>query len=482
MRHRTDRGATGLQTVAIAVLAALLVGTTGVILTTPEIPAAVCRAVGDVVGRDLGCTPATPTPEPPATDQDFEPDKCKVNQTGDKYSGVVQVAFVRIGENAGFTVTEYSDGSVTMMATNGAEVGAAGGFGADVALGELDAAAKVDFGGGLKFDYGSTWTFADKAQADQFRDQLDDYLADQWALSHPACYGMVCVPRPIHGTPAPSVPSTTFAGIETQASVSGKLGLSGATQGPDMTQAQMTQLGIGAKLKPSAKWTMTRDNAQTPEDPSDDTVTHVTDLQFNSETTGALQLATGGVGSMVGMAFSFTTNARGEITSLKIVSTSEVVSTAGIDAQGSVTSGQGDHSTSVGGQVSGTTDIGDMVVTETSLTLDPTDTASQQVVRDWMGGSGGYPGLIALNSINPATPNPGDPFATLLYTQATSSTVNYDHVTDKQRFALNVKFGLAFGIDISSESSQTSATRATYLGAPAADGIRPDLDFLDCVR
>ena len=482
MRHATERGATGVQTVAIAVFAALLVATTGLVLTTPEIPASICRAVGAVVGQDLGCAPAPSPPQPPHADEDFQPDKCKVNQTGDKYSSVVQIAFIKVGENAGFTVTEYSDGTVTMMASNGAEIGATGGFGADVAMGEMEAAAKVDFGGGVKFDYGSTWTFASKAQADQFRQQLDDYLADQWALTHPVCYGAVCMPRPVQGTPPPPVPSTTFSGIEAQGSVSGKLGLSSTATGADLSQAQMTQLGIGAKLKPSATWTTTRDNANTPADASDDTVTHVTDLQFNSETTGALELATGGIGSMVGMAFSFTTNARGEITSIAIVSTLKVTSTTGVDAQGKVTSGQGSSPSSAGGQLSGTSDVGDMVVTETRLKLDPADAASQEAVRDWMGGTHGYPGLIPLASISPATPGGQDPFATLLHTSASSSTVSYTHVTDKERFALNVKFGMAFGIDVSSESSQTTATRATYLGAPGADGVRPSLDFTECVR
>ena len=83
--------------------------------------------------------------------------------------------------------------------------------------------------------------------------------------------------------------------------------------------------------------------------------------------------------------------------------------------------------------------------------------------------------------VDPPAADPDDPFAMLLHNSATSSTIAYDQVSDVAGFALNVKFGLAFGVDFSMESSQTSASEATYLGAPRPDGTRPVIDYSECV-
>ena len=83
--------------------------------------------------------------------------------------------------------------------------------------------------------------------------------------------------------------------------------------------------------------------------------------------------------------------------------------------------------------------------------------------------------------VDPSTADPDNAFAMLLHNNATSSTIAYDKVTDVAGFALNVKFGLAFGVDFSAENSETTASEATYLGAPRPDGTRPVLDYTECV-
>ena len=42
----------------------------------------------------------------------------------------------------------------------------------------------MDFGAGVKFDYGSTWTFNNADEAAAMRKQLDDYLVEQEILKH----------------------------------------------------------------------------------------------------------------------------------------------------------------------------------------------------------------------------------------------------------------------------------------------------------
>ena len=98
---------------------------------------------------------------PPPTDPGFDPkpDKCKVTEHGEKVNSEIKIAFIKFGENAGFIETTYSDGTVTYTATDGASLGVTGGFGTKLDIGKVERGAKVDFGAGVNFDYGSTWTF-----------------------------------------------------------------------------------------------------------------------------------------------------------------------------------------------------------------------------------------------------------------------------------------------------------------------------------
>ena len=485
-----ERGATAAEYIGIALIVGVVVAGVALVVNstsaTKQVQRAWCMVTG---GSDCGAGGGDGDGQAAAEDDapedtDFEPDKCTIQQTGDSYSSVIKIGFVEIGENAGFVVTEYSDGTVTMTASNGGEIGATGGFGADAAFGQLEAGASVDFGGGVEFDYGSTWQFESMDQAEQFRDQLDDYLYDQWALTHPACAMGVCMPRPLLGADPPPVPSTSFGGIALTGDVTGELGISTTTGTAPLTQAAMTQQGVTAQLGGSAQWTVTNDNKGTPDDAEDDTRTYVTDLSLNAELTGQIALATGGTGSMAGMSLSITRNSDNVITEVQIVSTSEVSSSGGGSADGEVTQGSGDNQNSAGGGITGGTTDGDVVVTETTLQLDPEDAASQQIVTDWLGGTGNYayPGLISLNAVDPSQADPDDPFAMLMHNNATSSTVAYDQVTDAQGFALNVKFGLAFGADFTMESEETTATEAAYLGAPQPDGTRPAVPYEACVE
>ncbi|GIL35671.1 hypothetical protein [Phycicoccus sp. DTK01] len=487
VRCRGERGATAAEYVGIVLLVGVVIAALALTVNSsavnPEIRRAWCLITGAGGGGcDGGSTEAGPEDTP--TDEDFEPDKCRIHETGDKYSSVIKIGFIKIGENAGFVVTEYSDGTVTMMATNGSEIGATGGFGADAAWGQLEAGAKIDFGGGLKFDYGSTWNFESKAQADSFRKQLDDYLFDQWSMTHPVCGMGVCMPRPVKGVKPPPVPSTTFGGIAVTGEVNAQLGISATTGTAPLTEAKMTEQNVSGALSADSKWTVTNDNKGTPDDARDDTRTYVTAMTLNPKLTAQIGLATGGYGSMVGMSLAITKNADGKITQVKIVSTSEVTDSSGGKGGGTVSNGSGDDKTSGGGSISGGTTDGDVVVTENVLALDPSDAATQQVVTDWLGGSGNYewPGLVSLGAVDPSVADPSDPFAMLMHTDATSSTVAYDKVTDVQGFALNVKFGLAFGADFSMESSETTATEAAYLGAPRPDGTRPVVPYEACVE
>ncbi len=483
--RKPESGASAPEYVGMIIIAAMIAGAVFLAISPAgnDVRGAVCRAVGTILQTDLGCAAKDDGSAPP-DDADFEPDKCTVHKKGEKTSSVVKIGFIEIGENAGFVVTEYSDGSVTMTATDGGSLGATGGFGADASWGSGSAGARVDFGGGVEFDYGSTWSFKDADQAEQFREQLDDYLYDQWAMKHPACGGGICMPRPTTGADPPPVPSTTFSGVKVTGEVNGDLGISATGGKSPMTEAEMTTQGVAASIKPSGKWVTTSDNKGTADDESDDTRTYVTDLQLNSELTGQIGLKTGGTGSVQGMSMSITKDAKGRVTEVKITTTSEVTDSDGAGADGGASKGKGKGKKAGGGSAGSGTTEGDMVVEETTLPVDPENAQEQKTVTDWLGGNGNHewPGVLPMNALDPSTVAPDDPFGQMLYEQATSTSIAYDHVSDTQQFGLNVKFGLALGADFSMASEETTATEATYLGAPRPDGTRPVLDYTDCVE
>lgn len=61
----------------------------------------------------------------------------------------------------------------------------------------------------------------------------------------------------------------------------------------------------------------------------------------------------------------------------------------------------------------------------------------------------------------------------LMFTNGIVSNVEYANVSDKKGFAAEVKLGVAFGIDLSLETSDSSATNASYLEVPTPGEV-PD--------
>lgn len=476
-----ERGASAVEYVGAIVIAAVVVAAVFLAVgpSGAEVRAAVCQSIGSILQVDLGCASGGDDEAAAPDDADFVPEKCMVHEEGDTYSSVIKIGFVEIGENAGFIRTEYSDGTVTMTATDGGSLGATGGFGADTSWGTGQAGARVDFGGGVEFDSGSTWTLEDADQAEQFREQLDDYLYDQWAMTHPACAMGTCMPRPLLGADPPPVPSTSFTGVKVTGDVQAELGISATGRTRSMTEVEMSTHGLGATIGASSDWVTTTDTKGTPDDESDDTRTYVTDMQVNTELAGEVTLMTGGGGSTLGVSLSLTKDADGHITQIKITSLAEVDDTSGGSAGGGASRGDDEGSGSVS---SGTTE-GDVVVDEITLAVDPEDAEQQGIVTDWLGGTGNHewPGALPMSALDASQEDPDDPFGQLIFDRATSTSMAYDKVGDVTQFGFNIKLGMALGADFTMASEESTITEASLLGAPRSDGTRPVLDYTECV-
>lgn len=477
-----ERGAAGWEYIGMIVVAALVTGSITLAISGAGVPQAVCEAVGSIMRSDAACgnsgggdDQAEGQQDPqtaPLDDEFFKPDSCKLNESSERTNSKVKIFFIEIGEDAGFVVTEFSDGTVKMTATNGGSIGATGGIGADASFGALEAGAKVDFGAGVKFDYGSTWTFDSMAEAEAMREQLDKYLVQQYQIRNPPMGPMGPIPVIIFNPVDPPKPPTeVVSSVAAFAEIKGTLGVDLVGQTPGGRTLKIPESSVVAQLTGESKWVV-RTNTETGD------TTYVTQLQLNGSASGQIWLATYGFSQTDSAAMSITKDSEGRITAITFITTSEGSLSDGGKVGGSGSSGDDKAGGSIGGS---TTDSTASVVT-TTLTLDPDSPSDQQIARDWLGGDTDYSwaGAISANNINPSSPVEGDAFQNLMYERARVSAVTYDKVTDATKFGLNVKLGFALGFDFSLESSESTAVEASYMGAPNTTP-RPVLPLPECV-
>jgi len=469
-RVHSSRGAASMEYVgAFALVASLVVA---VILSVPDtasasvgvIQQAICR-VQEAAGAGGPCT-GQPDPEdpPPPVDPDFDPkpEKCKVTEHGEKVNSEIKIAFVKFGENAGFIETTYSDGTVTYTATDGASLGVTGGFGTKLDIGKVERGAKVDFGAGVTFDYGSTWTFDNAEQAAEMREQLDDYLVEQEILKHNPTYAIKWLWSDAKEPPKP--PSQTVSSIEVKGEAEGKLGLSLPWDSDPNAKSGIPNLKLaefGLKFGASGKWTQINDTES-------GNTTYTTAGEVSGQASGTVGPATGQLKGVLGSSMAITRDADNNIVKVALVTTREGTATA--------TAGAGQ--TDLGGKVTDSDAASTVTVTTTSLNV--TTQEQRDLVNAWLAAQEQPGNYVSGETYYPDHVVPGDAFQNLMYTNATVSNVQYDKVTDKTGFAAEVKIGVAFGVDFSYETSDSQAADATYLGVPGADGTRAPVDFPEC--
>ncbi|SEP70175.1 hypothetical protein [Microlunatus flavus] len=472
-----EAGSATLEYIAALALLGLLVGaltlpmlSAGTSLKTKvcEIYATVAAAGSGAGAASCGTTgPTGPTDPGQPTQPPFDPKpaKCKVGEHGEKVNSEIKIAFVKLGENAGFVETTYSDGTVTYTATDGASIGLTGGFGGKLDIGKVERGAKVDFGGDFKVDYGSTWVFKNADEAAKMRKQLDDYLAEQEIIKHDPMYAIKFLWSDPKEPPKP--PQQTVSTIEVAGSVEGKVGLSlpwkqdpGSTSGvPNLALAD-----FGLKFGGSEKWTQITDNVA-------GTKTYTTTGEGYGQVNGTVGPYAGELKGVLGSSMSVTRDKDNQVTKITLTTTREGKATS------TVNFGQKD----LGGKGSDADSASHVTVSTASLDV---STPEQRALADaWLAEQASDPdAYVSPETFYPDKLVDSDPFQNLMYTNATVSNVQYDNVSDKQGFAAEVKVGIALGVDFSLETSDSKAVDATYLGAPAEGGTtRAPVDFPECL-
>ena len=469
LRAARSAGAATLEYVVAIALACVIMSSVVVTLSGSKLDAvaaqAICRVKASLSGGG-GCSTTPPTQNP--TDPPFnpKPSKCKMNEHSEKVNSEIKIAFIKFGENAGFVQTTYSDGTVTYTATDGASVGVTGGVGAKFDVGKLEAGAKVDFGAGVKVDYGSTWTFKNADEAKKMRDQLDQYLVEQETLKHDTSGGYALW-LAIHGaTDPPKPPNQSVSTIEVNADVTGKLGLS-LPFDTDKNAAEKSgvpnfELGeAGSKFGGNNKWTIVTDTEA-------GTKTYTTSGENFGQVNGGIGPISGELKGIAGSSIAITRDKNDNIVKVTLVTTREGKAT------GTLSGGQAN----AGGKGTDSDSSGNLTVTTTSL--DVKDDQQRALVNQWLQAQENG-GLVSPETFFPDRLVSGDPFQNLLYTNGTVSNVEYKNVSDKTGFAAEVKLGVALGIDLSLETADSTAVDATYLDTPGTDGVRPPVTFSECL-
>lgn len=154
----TGQGTTEYVGLLALVAAALL--STGAVVGLDEVGAAVVKSVRTgicIVGGDI-CRPSD------AQAAGLEP--CTVNDRAEGSGATISVAWVRVGEERGWSVAERSDGSVVVTRTGDRSVGAGVGLGFEASpVGfDLGVEGKAD----LRLMKGEAWEFPDAASAARF--------------------------------------------------------------------------------------------------------------------------------------------------------------------------------------------------------------------------------------------------------------------------------------------------------------------------
>ncbi len=468
LRQGRAAGAATLEYVSAVAIAAMFVGAIVVTSSGLRMEAIAERAICSVkaILGGSGCS-ATDGSQPPANPPlDPKPKRCKITEHSEKVNSEIKIAFINIGENAGFIEATYSDGTVTYTATDGAEVGVTGGLGGKLDIGKLERGAKVDFGAGLKFDYGSTWVFKNADEAKAMREQLDKYLMEQEMLRHDSSGGYAIGLLIKGATDPPKPPRQQVSTFEVSVDVGAKVGLS-LPWDPDPNSESgipnLTLAEAGLKFGGSGKWTQIVDTET-------GTTTWTTAGEVFGQINGQGGPLAGELRAVLGSSMSITRDKDDQITKVTLVTTREGKAT------GTVNSGQKD----LGGNVSDSNSAA--VVTVTTTTLEVTTDAQRDLVNAWLAAQANDPdGAVSAETYYPDRLVPGDAFQNMMYTNATVSNVEYSNVTDKQGFAAEVKIGVAFGIDLSLETTDSRATDATYLDVPGQQSTRLPVAFDDCI-
>lgn len=480
--RRFERGSNVLEWIGILIMAASLIVVIAGPTTNlgPRLSAAVCEAVNRVLDTEGACGSEEsegPGEQPQPSDQakDYHPEKCELLTTKETYSGknrvgVKDIAYFEMGEGGGFIRTVYSDGTVKLTVSSNSSYGVK-----LKSASEIDKYLKqtVDFGAGVTFKNGESWTLESEAEADAYYEDLKTYIAFKMTqqsgyetngINATTIWSMGETVTGEKFTQPPTPPTERVTSV----SPAFKLG----RKEKSSTLGRERIVSIGGK----GVW-VKKFNSATQETSKSIELEAVTERgQYNpgiSTSTG-----TKSSGSM-----KVTRNKDGKLVGLTIETAWGVTAEGGIAGK----TNRGEKSGNSGGLgVETTESTGKSRVIRTHLELDPNDPDYEEkarIVEDWLGGESELSSAmnIRLDHLMPTSATPGDEFQNLLFNDAQVSSIDYSIVGDQWDFGYNIGLrGVGFEFDGQLGDTESTADSAEYLEAPEG-GIRAWEDFTNCI-
>ncbi|KAE8762968.1 hypothetical protein [Georgenia thermotolerans] len=464
LRER-ERGAATLEHLGTVVIVVLLFGgaVLGFATYGPRLQQQLCvlaSAVG-VAGPCEG-TPVAQPEESGPTDADFLPAVCTIRESTTQTNAKITIAFLEIGQDAGFIVQENADGTVQVTVTDGASLGASGGFGASLGGKDSGIGGDVSFGAGLSFKNGSQWNFASMDDWTAMEKDLKAYLIQQKQLQGEGAVGMHLYLLLTDGyLDKPQEPEQTSWTQAIEISGNGKIGLRDTIPGKDGAEPQDIDpnLGVYVDGKLADEYVVT-ENHKTGE------TSRTYSFTASGEAGGNLVVGNASAWGEQKGAYKITENKDGEVISIEFMAERAGGSKAGLGVQ---------PVTDQGGSA-GMTDAAN-TRTVVTTTIEVTD-ANRHIVEDWVtaadsNASFGLPVPVPANSQRPDSPVADDAFANLLYQEGRTSERVYDNVEEGWSFGAEFALGIKLGASFGSEEKTATIQDASFLGAPGQDGVRP---------
>lgn len=475
-RFAHERGAATFEHLGVVSVVALLIGVGifGVASYGPQLSARLCELADGMgisagVCEESGSATAESTPvaqdsaeHNPEPERDFRPSVCLVSEQSEKTKGKINLGFIAFGGEAGFTITEYSDGTVEATVTDGTGIAVEGGAGAEAGTEGVGIGAKIDFGAGVYFENGSTYKFADMEDFGDFKNELFEYQEHKQnaELMLPKGYETLGEECPECVLAPPKDPSIVSSTIELNKYADAQAGLMANIDGVDHDLNR----GVYAEGEVSGAVTRTHDR---------DTNEKSDTLTFSAE--GGSGLNSGfinfGGEKEADQALKITRNAQDDVISVEFMRETTSHWTGEINADPSVVG--------LGNGESNFIEIGadkadQLTVLTTELVVDE---SNRSTVDSWLkqnstGLTGGVPLKLPKNAFDVSEDVPGDPMAELLFDEGVGVTTVYDNVEKGFSFAAEFSLGLKVGASFSSKNNKMTVHESFFNGPPQTEGRR----------
>jgi len=468
-QREREAGIGSLELLGIVITAAILVS--GIMVVQSAYPKKINNAFcefGQAIGIAGPCESGDEpvTAEDPKDDGYYQPPVCMLREESEQYSAEAKIWFVKIGNNSGFIVQEFADGTVRATVTDGASIG--GEWNMDTKAFDVDKLGTEDtlgldvkLGADLSLEYGDTWEFDSAEEWEEMRADLDDYLIQQEILKQEG--GVFAIKGMGGFVEPPKETQVSFSKLEFSGHGKGEFGIKMPNGVDDKGKDKYFDPNLGVRLEAEAgAAVILESNHETGEQ------SWTYEVSAEGSAGADVVLGHGEATGAVEGAVTVTRDSEGNLTEIQFKTMHE----------GGFEGGIGNDSFDA---IEGGRDVSETSSTVTSTTLEVTP-ENRDLAEDWLGHAGsGESGLqIPLTAMIPDEPS-DDPFQQLLYEEGTTSVVGYENIKDEWAFEAAIKKGWQLGFAISGEEATAEAVDSQFLGAPDSDGKRSMVPDTECV-